>query len=149
MSSKAFVNNFIVLSNMEHNGDFVLAPPNTFPSCWGRNRPQFTGTYCFWKLHFGLKKPQWIQIKEDVWSKLEIPLVERDSDLVAELGAVALGNVEACCRSFYGYLVQVRGMGLRQANDVRHLMDPWLLNAFWVFMATPRAREKGGVLETQ
>ena len=137
----------IVECNMEHHGAFVLAPRNherrhPFPSSWRRDMSQFTGSYVFWKYHFGLKGADWLRIKEDVWAELERPLKERDSELVGELGAVTLGNIEACCRSFYGYLVHVRGMGMRQANDVRHLLDPTLLNAFWVFMATPQS--KGG-----
>ena len=45
---------------------------------------------------------------------------------MSELGAIMAldGNVEARCRSFYGYLVKVRGMGMRQAKDVRQLLDP-------------------------
>ena len=131
-----------------HHGALVLAPRNyerrnkVFPSSWRRDRSQFTGSYTICKYHFGLAKAQWLVIKEHVWSVLERPLKERDSDLVGELGAMTLGNVEACCRSFYGYLVNVRGMGMRQANDVRHLLEPKLLNAYWVFMATPQS--KGG-----
>ena len=113
-----------------------------FPSSWRRDRSQFTGSYIICKYHFGLTTVQWKPFKEGIWSVLERPLKERDSDLVSELGAMALGNIEACCRSFYGYLVKVRGMGVKQANDVRHLLDPRLLNAYWVFMATPQS--KGG-----
>ena len=132
---------------MEHHGAFVLAPPNEegrriFPSSWRRDRSQYTGAYIICKYHFGLTRGEWEPFKEGVWSELERPLKERDSDLVSELGAMALGNVEACCRSFYGYLVKVRGMGMRQAKDVRHLLDPRLLNAYWVFLATPQS--KGG-----
>ena len=121
-------------------------PPNdgrkTFPSSWRRDRSQFTGAYNVWRYHFGLKNDLWLPFKEEIWKELERPLKERDSGMVRELGAVAIENVEACCRSFYSYLVNVRGMGLRQAKDVRHLLDPRLLNAYWVFMATPQI--KGG-----
>ena len=143
-----FEHNFVLKSNiMEHGGPFVLAPNNvemrpTFPISWRRDKSQFTGAHAYWKLHFGLNNERWIPFEREIWSKLERPFLERDSDKVAELSAVTLRNVEAYCRSFYGYLVNVRGMGVRQATDVRHLLDPWLLNAYWVFMATPKS--KGG-----
>ena len=70
-------------------------------------------------------------------------LEDKAHELVEDLADVTIANVEQCARSFYSFLVKVKGHGLKEGCQPCHFLCPKTLNAFWRFFATIKS-PKGG-----
>ena len=112
-----------------------------FPQSWGRGESQFRGNYVVFRYHFGLTTAEWTTLIPKLWERIFEVLKSKDNRHVINVSTGTMRNVEACCRMFFSFMVKVLGYS-KKTLVLSHLIDPCLLNKWWVFCATPAA--KGG-----
>lgn len=134
-------------SDCEGGEGRVVAPANPeparyrFPQSWGRGELQYRGNYLYSKYHFGLRQVEWTLLRPRLFDGILDVLRSKDNRHVMNLAEATINNVESCCRMFYSFMVKVLGYSKLRLS-LSHLIDPCLLNKWWVFCATPTA--KGG-----